>query len=398
MSVAPSPITSTFIAIATNHIHVDVIEVLEGPLDPDDEFYSGIDSENENAVSLVAVLCGLVPCEPNSINNVRLANQSTDSADENSDKILDPFYRPSTTPAAAPSSKQEEDSDDEGGGDLDENAPMHVSEGGKELTADDQPSNVGRNAAIGVTVAVVALVLVILYMIRRRNKRRRRLMLSEQDDQSTHSANSTTFLPISPASVDNTARGSTPRNAAQSTHEHESRVSMHRLNTDQTVSTVAMSPFASPPPPLPSRTNRTNAGPEMVQIPRPSRSRSTAPGQRRRPPPPPPPPPLQALPPLVHTEDSHSTTVNNNTPIDTYDDYYPPPPVLIRRPSLILEPGRQRAATFSEISGDELPPYVDPIEEAMSLANAPDNDASASSNHHPFTADPQPNPPPYYTG
>ncbi|KAJ1793869.1 hypothetical protein LPJ59_004662 [Coemansia sp. RSA 2399] len=397
MNVAPSPTTSTIIA---THIHVTVVGGLEGT-PADHEFQSGIDSKNENAVSLVAVLCGLVPCAQNSINNVRLANHSTDSVDETSDKILDPFYHPATVSST---SLPEEDSEVDDGA-LDENAPMHVSEGGKELTANNQPNNVGRNAAIGATVAVVIFVLFILHIIYKR-KRRRRLMLSELDDQSTHSAGSTTFLPISPASAGEAAAGgSTPRDPAQGSYDHTSRVSMHRFNTNQTVSTVAMSPFASPPPPLPTRAGRSHSRPEMVQLPRPSRTRSTAPGQRRRPPPPPPPPA-----PYMGGDSSHSTSANNNNntttaiaaaPIDTsYNEYYPQPPTLIRQQSLILEPGRQRAATFSEIPGDELPPYVDPIEEAMSSAanSAADNDTtSSSSRRHPSPADPRPNPPPYHT-
>ncbi|KAJ2860032.1 hypothetical protein GGI22_002825, partial [Coemansia erecta] len=392
MNVAPNPTTSTLIA-TTTHTHVAVVDGLEGTL-ADDGFQGSIGSENENAVSLVAVLCGLVPCEQHSMNNMRLANHSTDSVDESSDKIFDPFYRPATTSST---SLPEEDSDDDDA--LDENAPMHVSEGGKELTADDQPSNVGRNAAIGSTVAVVMLVLFILYIIHKR-KRRRRLMLSEQDDRSTHSAGSTTFLPISPASAGEAAAGSsTPRDPAQGSYNRASRVSMHRFNTDQTVSTIAMSPFASSPPPLPTRPGRSHSRPEMVQLPRPSRAGSTAPGQRRRPPPPPPRAPYMG--------GSHSTPVNSNSsipaaaPIDTsYNEYYPQPPTLIRQQSLILEPGRQRAATFSEIPGDELPPYVDPIEEAMSSAanSAADNDTStSSSSRHPLPADPMPNPPPYHT-
>ncbi|KAJ2537110.1 hypothetical protein EV175_006753, partial [Coemansia sp. RSA 1933] len=201
MNVAPTP-TSSATAVKR------AAEAATGTLEADDGYASGADAENENEVSLVAVLCGTVECEPGSMNNVRVANQSPESVEETSDKILDPFYRPSTASSStsfssATSAPEEQPSDNSGGagdgdgdgGALEENAPMNVSEGGKEITAESQPhSNVGRNAAIGATVAVVIIVLFIFYLIRSRAKRRRRrLMLAEQeDDRSNYSAGSTT--------------------------------------------------------------------------------------------------------------------------------------------------------------------------------------------------------------
>ncbi|KAJ2518888.1 hypothetical protein H4217_003036 [Coemansia sp. RSA 1939] len=407
MSAQPSPITSTFIATATiNHPDTTTGGQLQETVDvnidvgvdigADAELGSEFDPGNENAVSLVAVLCGLVPCMPNSINNIRLVNQSSDSVDENSDKVFDPFYHPSSSSSSGPppkSTSKDYDSDSE---DSFENSPMNAAndDGGKELTTDKSHSpNVARNAAIGASVGLVVLVLFILYVVRRRNKRRRRLMLGEGDDLSTHSNGSTAALPVAHM----------PGGGG-----FANRLSAHRPSADHPTSAATLSPFASPLPP--TAASRASAGPEMVQLPMPSRARSAADvGRRRRRPPPPPPPPTLGRSENPHAAASAAGAGDNRT---HYADQYPPqpPPTLARRASLALDSGRQRAATFSEISGDELPPYIDPIEEAMtSAAHRPDEGEGgeggggirAPSHHHHHTnnhnRDPQrPNPPPYY--
>ncbi|KAJ2658564.1 hypothetical protein IWW48_003969 [Coemansia sp. RSA 1200] len=404
MSAQPSPITSTFIATATiNHpdtttggeLHETVDVDFDVNIDVNAELGSEFDSENENAVSLVAVLCGLVPCMPNSVNNIRLVNQSSDSVDENSDKVFDPFYHPSSSSPSVPppkSTSKEYDSDSE---DSFENSPMNAAndDDGKELTTDKRhPPNVARNAAIGASVGLVVLVLFILYVVRRRNKRRRRLMLGEGDDLSTHSNGSTVALPVAHMpGVGGIAN----------------RLSAHRPSADHPTSAATLSPFASPLPP--TAASRAGAGPEMVQLPMPSRARSAAAvGRRRRPPPPPP-----TLGGIENSRGSAAAAAaaaagDNRT---HYADQYPPqpPPTLARRASLALDSGRQRAATFSEISGDELPPYIDPIEEAMSSAIHRSDEGEggeggggirAPSHHHHINnhnRDPQrPNPPPYH--
>ncbi|KAJ2864206.1 hypothetical protein GGH94_003070 [Coemansia aciculifera] len=80
---------------------------------------------------------------------------------------------------------------------------------------------------------------------------------------------------------------------------------------------------------------------------------------RPPPPPPPPPPPLPASPPRV------------------------PPPLPPR-----MFP-RERADTFSDIPHDDLPPYVDPIEEAMSANSEAEASTTPAPSH-------QPCPPPYH--
>ncbi|KAJ2457840.1 hypothetical protein GGF42_002434 [Coemansia sp. RSA 2424] len=70
----------------------------------------------------------------------------------------------------------------------------------------------------------------------------------------------------------------------------------------------------------------------------------------------------------------------------------PPPPRLRAAPPLpprVLP--RERADTFSDIPHDDLPPYVDPIEEAMSATRS-ESEASAA----PAPASQQPCPPPYH--
>ncbi|KAJ1816447.1 hypothetical protein LPJ75_002019 [Coemansia sp. RSA 2598] len=148
-----------------------------------------------------------------------------------------------------------------------------------------------------------------------------------------------------------------------------------------------MSPFANSPrtPHAPSRPVARQQ--EMTQVP-PGSGPGRGPGSAGRhlmagPTPPPPPPPLPRRAQSDHISQrqyQHQHQLQNDPPPlphrnISYQSLAPPLPPRAHElpPSL---PPRDRSNTFSDIPADDLPPYVDPIEEAMAAANSGDGDGN----------------------
>ncbi|KAJ1996034.1 hypothetical protein GGI25_000573 [Coemansia spiralis] len=337
-AVALPPISSTLADPISRNV-----QVRHHVLDQDDR------PSKENIVSVVTVLCGSVPCPPKSINNVRLMDHPTDSIIENSDNIFDPFYHPesSPSPTASPTSDSNSNS-------VNNNA--HMAMNNNQQVLEKPNSNLSRNIGIGISLTIAVLAFTIFCFVRRYKRRRRHLQLSDPDMQSDNSDGNPSPL-ITPVPTNHASSEGHRLGAIESPPSRHT--TMHRYHSDHSTSTMDMSPFASPPP-LPSR---ANSRPEMAQLHRSSRFD-----------------PSIARPPLPLRAASHSASQAYN--------YYPQPPPLVRQSA------RQRTNTFSDIPADDLPPYVDPIEEALSSANGMDTETTQSP--HPTPTESQSNPPPYH--
>ncbi|PIA14758.1 hypothetical protein COEREDRAFT_10025 [Coemansia reversa NRRL 1564] len=101
------------------------------------------------------------------------------------------------------------------------------------------------------------------------------------------------------------------------------------------------------------------------------------------------------LPPPLPSDSTRMPPMRSNT----HRRRSPPPPPPPPPPSAMLQ--RHRGNTFSDIPPDDLPPYIDPIEEAMAATSGTSSPASATVPSHEHEEslhdDHRQSPPPYHT-
>ncbi|KAJ2349476.1 hypothetical protein GGH91_000802 [Coemansia sp. RSA 2671] len=233
--------------------------------------------------------------------------------------------------------------------------PSDLSYSSPDVISDGSEEDDVSPAAIPSAVAVVAFIVVVVLLIicirrRRRKKREQKIALRLKSE-----ADSRISLPATPLSLS----GGSDTHFGQRYYS-QSSLTPSRLQSPLTpysqvsVAPVELSQIHS------TQTTHSLAGSGDGQLTVPVAAVS-------RPRPPPPPPPLRSQTPL------------------------PPPPHQSQAP-LSLPPHmtlRERADTFSDIPHDDLPPYVDPIEEAMTASTESEASAAPAPSR-------QPQPPPYH--
>ncbi|KAJ2850081.1 hypothetical protein IWW36_002186 [Coemansia brasiliensis] len=271
---------------------------------------------NANEVSVVAVLCGTESCDPNTWNNFRLIDRTTQSSDDSGATDLGPLYRPQTS------------SSDE-----------YVDE---DLAHEKRTNKYATPIAIAIPLAAVIAFIVLFSLYQR--KRRAKQKASENEENSGPYGQ-----------LDSGDPSPTTSETFNYNHQPISR----RLTSHATTGSNRTSMFtvATPPPPLPYR-------------------RSAHHHDVSRP---------QSLGPVYYSP------LNLNAPaqVQTAENEAPLP----EQPPPVHTTERIRANTFSDVPSDDLPPYVDPIEEAM--AEAGSRPASLHENRHSQRI--MQSPPPYDT-
>ncbi|KAJ2890070.1 hypothetical protein GGI21_006317 [Coemansia aciculifera] len=311
--------------------------------------------DERNQVSIVATLCGDKVCPTSSSHRPRSSrtqshtqsptwSPSGDSHDPRSptpppSPLFDPLgpvfgQQAGSTPSPLPYSNSVSNSGRDTASDNDSSA----NGGGKMKTV--------ASAAASV-VAFLVIVALVYRCIRKRRKNKGREAggsLQLHSEISVASVDGVSSLPATPLSMSMSGTGSAGGvHLARSYSSHSSMSLTQSRLTSLTPVEMSQVRYAD-------GHSITSSGPDD--------GRPLAAVTRRRPPPPPPPLPQQL--PLR-----------------------PAPPHLL---------ARGRADTYSEIPLDELPPYVDPIEEAMSAHN----EAEAEASTEPTPSSQQPGPPPYH--
>ncbi|KAJ2701585.1 hypothetical protein FB645_004604 [Coemansia sp. IMI 203386] len=312
----------------------------ENPLSYEDYILS-----DPNAVSTVAVLCGSARCPPY-MRRPQETNIKIPGAGNDLSSLSDP--------ASASESQTDE--------------LLALASAEKEKHEEARTRKVVPSAIVASVVAVAILIGVVLWLRKRKRKRKSQRSLQPPMFNGYHSNSSFSSLHSNSSSYPGTP-------------------GPIRLHSSTSLDAL-MSPFASSPHPphTPSRAGHQGRQQEMVQMPPHSGPGSAAHHFAPTAASPPPPLPRRARsdrphqhqhdrqhlappPPLPHRNISHHS-LGRQVPAP------PLPPRAHESPPAL--PLRDRSNTFSDIPADDLPPYVDPIEEAMAAAESSDGASSVA--------------------
>ncbi|KAJ2725623.1 hypothetical protein GGI07_001123 [Coemansia sp. Benny D115] len=374
----------------------------------------GVTSVNPNAVSLVAVLCGTEICPP------RMRRPEDSDLDDFPEPtaIQNQGVPPPTTTNAASSTTPEA--------------------GKSNAHAGQRSGGVRKEVIAGLSVAAVLVLLVAFILVRKKILKTRRrsaralsppLQLSGSNQNSTDSfspiinrpqvtqplssiSRAPTFnsyqssgsldalmspMPNSPYTP-GSDQATTPRGPqmemAQRSMGHPTGFGSMQMPSpwrNGSTNTLDVLHFQSPPPPpLPHRSRSARQQPpdqaaqqQAQQHPRQHQHQQYQQHQQSSAPAPVPPPRMP------QRAQSH--------PVHMYEQHHVPerPPALPPRTPML--PPRDRSGTFSDIPADDLPPYVDPIEEAMAASSNDNAPQHSDTTHASQQQQQQPNPPPYHT-